>query len=59
MEKVKNIFGIMVIDHLKMINKMGKNWYEIYIKIMGIYSIKLIKLMENRQKIFIMLVQYN
>ena len=59
MEKVKNIFGIMVIDHLKMINKMEKNWYEIYIKIMGIYSIKLIKLMENRQKIFIMLVQYN
>ena len=59
MEKVKNIFGIMVIAHLKMINKMGKNWYEIYIKIMGIYSIKLIKLMENRQKIFIMMVQYN
>ena len=49
----------MVIDHLKMINKMGKNWYEIYVKIMGIYSIKLIKLMENRQKIFIMMVQYN
>ena len=59
MEKVKNIIGIMVIYHLKIINKMGKNWYEIYIKIMGIYSIKLIKLMENRQKIFIMMVQYN